>query len=522
MAPITQDYGTTVTTPANPTKEGYTFTGWDKVIPATMPAQNFTLTAQWTPNRYTITFDTDGGSQVAPITQDYGTAITKPANPTKEGYTFAGWYQDVNHTKTWNANIITKDITLYARWKQTVTGDDGGTSNNNTSFAEILTVPLSVNENIIQVTAIADGYTAVIQSVSLSLLQNLAEGYVDAVMITIDFSGLSQNIHTMSILTEIFRQMVQSFGHNLSLRIIFSNGASIVLDAIALNEAISDIHTYYLSVSLQNEHLDQLPRDTVGVWQPVLSVDDRAISRSIGKITLYIPCELQNGEHHHGIVVWHVAEDGSRQWHQVSYDSDTKQVSWSTTVFALHMIGYDRTLRSNPFSDVQEGSYYYDAVLWATRQNITHGVTETTFSPDQSCTRAQMATFLWRAMGSPEPVGNQKPFTDVPADAYYAKAVQWAYEQKITGGTSATTFSPDEACTRSQMTVFLWRTAGSPTMEDTSSPFADVPEGVYYGTAVQWAYESGITGGTGSTAFSPDATCTRGQMMTFLYRYLGI
>ena len=178
----------------------------------------------------------------------------------------------------------------------------------------------------------------------------------------------------------------------------------------------------------------------------------------------------------------------------------------------------DDNTMMNSFVDVSVDAYYYDAVLWAAENGITSGTTAITFSPDNLCTRAQMATFLWRAAGSPDPVGSSNPFVDVAADAYYAKAVQWAYEKGITGGTSATTFSPDQTCTRAQMATFLWHNAGSPETLNTTNPFADVPVNVYYATAVQWAYDNGITSGTNATAFSPNASCTRAQMVTFLYR----
>ena len=172
----------------------------------------------------------------------------------------------------------------------------------------------------------------------------------------------------------------------------------------------------------------------------------------------------------------------------------------------------------NYFVDVFATDYYYDAVLWAVGEGITNGTSATTFSPGAVCTRAQMATFLWRAAGSPDPVGNSNPFADVSEDTYYAKAVQWAYEQGITGGTSATTYSPDEPCTRGQMVAFLHRVAGTPKPESSTNPFTDVPD-TYYTEAVQWAYEQGITSGTSATTFSPDEICTRGQMVTFLYHF---
>lgn len=171
----------------------------------------------------------------------------------------------------------------------------------------------------------------------------------------------------------------------------------------------------------------------------------------------------------------------------------------------------------NPFVDVKEGVYYYDAVLWAVEQKITSGTSATTFSPDASCTRAQMVTFLWRAAGSPKVENGKNPFTDVKADAYYYDAVLWAVEKGVTSGTSATTFSPDATVTRGQTVTFLYRNAGSPEVSGTM-PFTDVEADAYYAKAVQWAVQQKITTGTSETTFSPMSDCTRGQIVTFLYR----
>ena len=171
----------------------------------------------------------------------------------------------------------------------------------------------------------------------------------------------------------------------------------------------------------------------------------------------------------------------------------------------------------NPFVDVKEGAYYYDAVLWAVEQKITSGTSATTFSPDASCTRAQMVTFLWRAAGSPKVENGKNPFADVKADAYYYDAVLWAVEKGVTSGTSATTFSPDATVTRGQTVTFLYRNAGSPEVSGTM-PFTDVEADAYYAKAVQWAVQQKITTGTSETTFSPMSDCTRGQIVTFLYR----
>ena len=167
------------------------------------------------------------------------------------------------------------------------------------------------------------------------------------------------------------------------------------------------------------------------------------------------------------------------------------------------------------FRDVPASAYYYDAVAWAAENDITGGVGNGLFAPDGDCTRAQIVTFLWRAAGRPEPQ-SKADFTDVPANAYYAKAVAWALENGITKGTSATTFSPDDPCTRAQAVTFLAR-ALSAKAEGTAD-FLDVAESAYYCGAVAWAAENDVTSGVGGKRFAPDQTCTRAQIVTFLYR----
>ena len=169
------------------------------------------------------------------------------------------------------------------------------------------------------------------------------------------------------------------------------------------------------------------------------------------------------------------------------------------------------------FVDVATGSYYEDAVDWAVGNGITQGTDATHFSPDGICTRAQAVTFLWRAAGSPKPETRTMPFTDIPAGSYYYDAVLWTVENGITKGTSDTTFSPNMTCTRAQIVAFLWRSEKSPAA-GTANPFADVKSTAYYADAVLWAVKEDITKGTTSTAFSPNTDCTRAQIVTFLWR----
>ena len=177
--------------------------------------------------------------------------------------------------------------------------------------------------------------------------------------------------------------------------------------------------------------------------------------------------------------------------------------------------GYTKVI----FVDVSTNAYYYDAVQWAVNHGITNGTSETTFSPNDPCTRAQVVTFLWRSAGCPAPKSSEMPFKDVSKGSYYETAVLWAVENGFTNGTSATTFSPDEDCTRAQIVTFLWRSQGMPDAGSTN-PFTDVTSGEYYYNAVLWAVENGITNGTSATTFSPNENCTRAQIVTFLYRCL--
>ena len=184
----------------------------------------------------------------------------------------------------------------------------------------------------------------------------------------------------------------------------------------------------------------------------------------------------------------------------------------NTTIYAKWTAKSDMS-----FTDVADKAYYRDAVAWAVENGITKGTTATTFSPNATCTRAQAVTFLWRAAGSPKPETRAMPFTDVPVGSYYYDAVLWAVENGITKGTSDTTFSPNMTCSRAQIVAFLWRSEKSPAA-GSRNPFADVKSTAYYADAVLWAVENDITKGTTNTTFSPNADCTRAQIVTFLYR----
>lgn len=170
------------------------------------------------------------------------------------------------------------------------------------------------------------------------------------------------------------------------------------------------------------------------------------------------------------------------------------------------------------FYDIPQNAYYGEAVKWAVEKEITSGTSDMQFSPDAPCTRGQAVTFLWRAAGTPEPVSSETGFSDVKSGAYYEKAVKWAVENGITSGTGNGKFSPEATCTRAQIVTFMYRAENSPAVSEGSS-FSDVASTAYYKDAVQWAAENEITSGTGNGKFSPENKCVRGQIVTFLYRY---
>ena len=372
----TVPYGETAKTPAIPAKTGYTFAGWylegEKFNFNTPVTKDMTLTARWTANQYTITFDTAGGSAIAPITQDYGTAITAPADPTKTGYTFAGW------TPAIPATMPAENMTIKAQWRY-----NGGGSSGYSYYT-------------IKTTAGAGG------SISPSGSVSVREGRDQTFTITPDKGYAVSNV----------------------------------------------------------------------------KID----GKSIGAVKSYT---FENVRRTHTIEVIFMKANGNPQ--------------------------------TGVFVDVATGSYYEDAVDWAVENGITKGTDDTHFSPDGICTRAQAVTFLWRTAGSPKPETRAMPFTDVPVGSYYYDAVLWAVENGITKGTSDTTFSPNMTCSRAQIVAFLWRSEKSPAA-GTDNPFADVKSAAYYADAVLWAAKEDITKGTTNTTFSPDADCTRAQIVTFLWR----
>ena len=423
---------------------------------ASVPADVTTLTVQWTAPTYTVTLHTNGGTinsgNVTSYT--YGVGATLPTDVTRTGYTCKGWYDNENLTGspvTAISNTETGNKEYWAKWEinqYTITYDlAGGTVEGNPDTYTVEMDTFTLN------TPTRPGYTFTGWSgTGLDGENNMT--------VTIPKGSTGDRIYTA-------HWRYNGGGHSYSyytIKATAGTGGSISPSG---------------NVSVR-EGRDQTFTITPDKGYAVANV--KIDGKSIGAVKSYT---FENVSRTHTIEVIFMKANGNPQ--------------------------------TGVFVDVATGSYYEDAVDWAVENGITKGTDDTHFSPDGICTRAQAVTFLWRTAGSPEPETRAMPFTDVPVGSYYYDAVLWAVENGITKGTSDTTFSPNMTCSRAQIVAFLWRSEKSPAA-GTANPFADVKSTAYYADAVLWAVKENITKGTTNTTFSPDADCTRAQIVTFLWR----
>jgi len=288
-----------------------------------------------------------------------------------------------------------------------------------------------------------------------------------------------------------------------------------------MTDGISSNDKIKISITSQTSSKDETISDLLdkgaAVFDVSVTVNDVEVHSFDG--TLTITLTVSNLSRISDPYVLHILTNGTMEYYAPdSISGNTITVKGIRNLSAFAVIPGSEVPQNNPFADVSTSDYYYDSVLWAVENGVTNGTSATTFGPDMAVSRAQMVTFLWRAHGSPKATGTN-PFTDVSTSDYYYDAVLWAVANGVTNGTSATTFSPDTAVTRSQAVTFQWRAAGSPVVSGSS--FGDVAADAYYVNAVTWAVANGITNGTGGNSFSPDVVVSRAQAVTFLYRELG-
>ena len=439
--PIMQNYGTTINAPADPTKTGYTFTGWSSALPATMPAENLTVTAQWTVNQYTITFDTAGGSAIGPITQDYGTAINAPAAPTKAGYTFIGWSPELP------ATMPAHNMALTAQWR-----------------INSYTVSLDPNGGRVSPDALSVTYLTPYGSLPTPVRSDYRfDGW---------YLG-DDKIEPQTV-------MSQAAPHTLTARWTFQPSAVV------------------------GPSRDTLTLETNG-GSPIAPI------HAARGTTLDLSA-LQPEKSGFRFTGWDLDKALTLPVTSLRLDGDQ-------TVYA----GWEPL--ELPFRDVRPEDWFYDDVRYVYEAGLMNGTAEGLFSPDLFTSRAMIVTVLWRLSGSPV-VNYYMPFADVDQAAWYAEAVRWAASCGIVTGYDNGNFGPNDPITREQLAAILYRCAAY-RQEDTSIgadtnilSFTDaVSVSEYAVPALQWACGAGILQGADG-ALLPTHPATRAQTAAMLARYL--
>ena len=523
---ITQDYGTPITAPADPTREGYTFAGWSPALPATMPAENMTVTAQWTVNRYTITFDTDGGSEVAPITQDYGSAITAPAAPTREGYTFTGW------DKTIPATMPAGDMTITAQWtvnQYTITYDlDGGTAEGNPDTYTVETDAFTLKNPT------RPGYTFTGWSgTGLTGEDNLT--------VTIPKGSTGNRSYTAHWSLNTY-----SITYDLNGGTASGNPTSYTVESatITLNQPTKTGYTFtgWSGTDLTGE-------DNLTVTIPAGSIGNRSYIAHWSLNTYSITYDLDGGTAL-GNPDFYTVESSA-----ITLNEPTKAgyvfTGWSgtdlvgednlTVTIPAGSIGdrrytahweFDPTIIAalNPtpnvdFLDVSRTDWFYYDVRYVCENGLMNGTSRNRFSPYGTATRGMLVTILYRMENEPRCFGSAA-FSDVKPGAYYEKAVVWASQNNIVSGYTDGTFRPDAPVTREQLASILYRytlyrgqdvSAGETT---SLTGYGDAQAVSSYALpAMRWACGTGILQGANGK-LSPNGLATRAQLAAMLHRYL--
>ena len=526
IAPITQDYGTAITAPADPTREGYTFAGWDTAIPATMPAHNMTITAQWTVNQYTITFDTDGGSEVAPITQDYGSAITAPAAPTREGYTFTGW------DKTIPATMPAGDMTITAQWtvnQYTITYDlDGGTAEGNPDTYTVETDAFTLKNPT------RPGYTFTGWSgTDLTGEDNLT--------VTIPAGSTGDRSYTAHWSLNTYSITYDLNGGTVSGNPDFYTVESA---AITLNQPTRIGYTFtgWSGTNLTGE-------DNLTVTIPTGSIGNRSYTAHWSLNTYSITYDLDGG------TAFGNPDSYTVESAAITLNEPTKAgyvfTGWSgtdlvgednlTVTIPAGSIGdrrytahweFDPTIIAalNPtpnadFLDVSRVDWFYYDVRYVCENGLMNGTSRNRFSPYGTATRGMLVTILYRMENEPRCFGSAA-FSDVKPGAYYEKAVVWASQNNIVSGYTDGTFRPDAPVTREQLASILYRytlyrgqdvSAGETT---SLTGYGDAQAVSSYALpAMRWACGTGILQGANGK-LNPSGLATRAQLAAMLHRYL--
>ena len=558
-----------------PVKAGYTFGGWytdaacntgalpkdDNGIYTATGSKNGTVYyAKWqlANNFVEITYDSNmaGESSKVIATAKNGTAYTSANLFTRAGYSFKGWNTAADGKGTaYNvgASIPTSaNLTLYAQWtldKPTISSSGTTTA----VYGNEVTLTASTAATDASYQWYKDG-TEIAKAINKSLtLSNVADSGAYTVKINVDTDTATSDPTTVTITKatpaiSISADQTSLTGSGTVKLTVSSNGVPEKgTVAVACDNGITvnnnngtftatlpnETKTYTFTASYDGDANHEKASDTCQV-----SVTRHTSSSSSSNPTYSVttPSKSENG----GVAVSSknarkgdtvtvtVTPDAGYQLDKLTVtdkngnvlkltDKGDGKYSFTMPDGKVEVKAvFAKKVETSPFGDVSTDAYYYKAVQWAQEKGITDGISSNLFGPKQPCTRSQIVTFLWRAAGSPEPKSTAAGMTDVVPGSYYAKAVAWAVENGITTGTAEGTFSPDATCTRAQAVTFLARAQNAKATGKTA--FSDVPADSYFADAVAWAQANGVTTGTSETTFSPDNDCTRAQIVTFLYR----
>lgn len=368
----------------------------------------------------------------------------------------------------------------------------------------------------VSASAALNGSTVIVNDIPAAEISKVGSAEV-----RLDFSSMRRPVNEVKLPTTTVKTISKSASSGLVIKLSTGTAAfdAAAVDNISKTAIGNDIALNMETVDAKT--LSAAQRSAIGNLGDAVILKTTLTSggktiSDFGSGSVTITIPYEKKDADSTVLVYYLDNEGKLTKVNCTYDEKTKTITFTGNHFYAYVIAEVNAL---PFTDVAEDAYYTDAVRWAYLNKVTAGTSATTFSPNAPTTRAQVVTFLWRAAGCPEPTGDASRFVDVKAGSYYEKAVAWAIEQGITNGVAETEFGPDIVCTRCQIVTFLARFAGVADT-DTESVFSDVKTTDYFAAAVKWAKDNKVTDGTSATTFSPYADCTRAQVVTFLYRWM--
>ena len=483
------------------------------------------------PEIYTVTFNMNGhGEQISAQTITKGGNVTKPADPTAEGWTFGGWYADATFSVTFNFDsAIDANTTIYAKWTKNTPAPSGDST-------PIVTVPVTGNENSVNVSATVSGSTATVKPIKDADLAKVTGGE----SVEIDLTGLKKDVDTAKIPTATVEKIGEQAGMSVKL-----TTATVSFDKTATQEVSDQAkgNTVELVVDdIKEVSLNAVQKEAVQKLDTALIIDAYLVSGGTklctegnggfngGKATVILPYELKSGSTAANYSVYYVAEDGTLEKLNAKYDTKLGAFVFDIEHFSNYVVAYnenacpqDETCVYAKFTDADTKAWYHDGVHFCVENGYMQGVSDTKFAPSGTLSRAMIVTMLWRMEGKPV-VNYAMSFKDVPAGEWYTEAIRWAQSTGVVEGYSAEAFGPDDPISREQMATILYRFAKNHKINvantNTLAGFTDVNKvSAWALDAMKWANAVGLVQGRTTTTLVPEVSITRAEAATMVQRY---